>query len=129
MSLVPWTSEQKEAFLKSQFLARERHYSNAFEQPQNLVMRFDARPVGRLFLSRTKREIRIVDLAILPEYRGRGIGSGLVRDLQREATDDSRKLTGSVDRFSRAVNFWRRQGFEITESPDIYLPMEWSPAS
>lgn len=128
MSILPWPVERKESFLRSQFEARELHYSHSFTRADNLVVLFEDAPIGRLYIDRGEFEIRIIDFALLPEYRGKGIGASLIRNLQREATETSRKLTGNVDRWNRAVTFWRRLGFQLDETAPIYLPMEWHPS-
>src|SRR5579875_701712 len=125
MSVLPWPAEQKQAFLRSQFQIREGDYARTFPRADQLVITFEDMPIGRLYLDRGEAEIRIVDFALLPEYRGKGIGAKLIRDLQREAAETSKKLTGHVDRMNAAVRFWRRLGFQLDESAAMYLPMEW----
>ncbi len=125
MDVLPWPVEQKEAFLQSQFEAREVHYSRTFPRADNLVVFLEDAPIGRLYIDRSESEIQIVDFALVPEYRGKGIGANLIRDLQREAGEASKRLTGNVDRWNRAVSFWRRLGFQLDETAPIYLPMEW----
>jgi ribosomal protein S18 acetylase RimI-like enzyme len=127
MNLLPWPAEQKENFLTSQYESREIHYSRVFPKAQNFVICLEDKPIGRLYLDRGDLEIRIVDFALLPEYRGLGIGTNLVRELQREVMETGKVLTGSVDRMNRAVNFWQRLGFQLDESTSMYLPMAWRP--
>jgi ribosomal protein S18 acetylase RimI-like enzyme len=127
MSALTWAAEQKERFVESQFRVRENHYARSFPNASNLVVYFEQLPVGRMYIDRSDLEIRVIDLALLPEYRGQGIGASLIRNLQLEAMETRRRLVGSVDRFNRAVIFWRRQGFVIDERDPMYLLMEWNP--
>ena len=49
-----------------------------------------AEPVGRLYVARWSDEIRIVDIALLPAFCNRGLGTTLVRALQAEAAARTR---------------------------------------
>jgi GNAT superfamily N-acetyltransferase len=129
MKAVPWQTARKESFLDAQFQARESHCGHTFPKAQNLIVFSGDLPIGRLRLNRVDLEILIVDFALLPEYRGKGIGAELIRELQREAREAHKKLTGTVDRFSRAVSFWRSMDFQIDETQPLYLPMVWRPPS
>jgi GNAT superfamily N-acetyltransferase len=71
----------------------------------------DGAPVGRLMLSSAGSHIRLVNLTLLPDMRGQGIGSHLVNDLLREARSASYTMHAAVSKDSRAVNFLERLGF------------------
>ena len=87
LAAVPWTAEEKEAFLRMQFAAQHTHYRNPtyYPNPTFLVVELDGEPAGRLYLHRSAGEIVIVDIALLPEYRGQGVGTRLMHDLVAEA--------------------------------------------
>ena len=83
-------------------------------------------PVGRLYVARWEKEIRIVDITLLPEFRGTGIGTKLLRDLQTEARSACKSLTIHVERFNRALTLYQRLGFKEVEDKGVYLLMRWS---
>jgi ribosomal protein S18 acetylase RimI-like enzyme len=87
----------------------------------------DGRDAGRLYVARWPAEIRIMDIALLPEHRGRGIGSALLADLMAEATRASKPLTIHVERFNRAVRLYERLGFVPVADKGVYLLLQWSP--
>jgi ribosomal protein S18 acetylase RimI-like enzyme len=70
------------------------------------------------------REIRIVDIALLPEYRGKGIGNGLLRDLLAEADADRESVTIHVERLNPALRLYERLGFAVAEDKGVYLFLE-----
>src|SRR5206468_3752855 len=74
---VPWSGVEKEAFLRSQFEAQDRWWHSNYDHTTWDVIEVDSRPAGRLYVSRWQKEIRIVDIALLPDFRGRGGGAGL----------------------------------------------------
>ena len=82
---VPWTPEQKAAFVAQQFAAQTAHYAQHYAGMSADVILVDDEPAGRLLVARWADEIRIVDISILPELRGRGAGTVLLRQLLDEA--------------------------------------------
>ena len=78
-------------------------------------------------MSRWEREIRVVDVALVPEARGRGIGTALLRDLLAEGERTGRTVSIHVERFNRALRLYRRLGFREIEENGPYFLMEWRP--
>src|SRR5690348_16787850 len=68
LSAVPWPPEQKEAFLRMQFSAQDKHYRAHYAGATYDVILVDGVPAGRLYVYRTPREIRVMDIALLPEF-------------------------------------------------------------
>jgi ribosomal protein S18 acetylase RimI-like enzyme len=85
-------------------------------------------PVGRLYLSRWAREHRIVDIALLPEYRGAGLGTALLRDLLDEGAAAGKAVTIHVEKFNPALTLYRRLGFVAAGEEGAYDLMRWKPA-
>ncbi|MDQ2784527.1 MAG: GNAT family N-acetyltransferase, partial [Chloroflexota bacterium] len=79
MALVPWNEAQKETFVRMQFTAQHRHYQEQYPDAAFAVIMADGCPVGRLYVDRWPEEIRIVDITLVPEARGAGIGTHLLR--------------------------------------------------
>ena len=82
-------------------------------------------PIGRLYVDRRPTEIRIVDISLLPQFRGAGIGSGLLDDLMREAAASDRRLTIHVEINNRAGTLYTRLGFVEAARQGPYRRMEW----
>ena len=86
-------------------------------------------PAGRLYVARWEDEIRIVDIALLPEFRGRGLGSALLADLMAEADAAGKPLSIHVETNNPARSLYDRLGFEVAEDRGVYLLMRRPPAS
>jgi len=86
----------------------------------------DGQRVGRLYVSRWSDEIRIVDIALLPDSCNRGIGTTLLRQLQAEAHASGKPLRIHVERFNPALRLYERLGFREIADRGVYLFMEWS---
>src|SRR5205814_7139129 len=85
LRLVDWSDEQKAVFVQQQFAAQDAYYREHYDPATFDVIEVDGEPAGRLYVARREDEIRIMDIALLPEYRGRGIGTALIRALLDEA--------------------------------------------
>jgi ribosomal protein S18 acetylase RimI-like enzyme len=121
-----WSDEEKAVFCRRQFDAQSAHYNANYPGASFQVIEGDGRPIGRLYLARWETEIRIVDIALLPEFRGAGVGTKLLRDLQEEANASGKSLTIHVERFNPALRLYERLGFKQIEDKGVYLLLEWS---
>src|SRR5688572_17539364 len=83
LAIVPWSQAEKESFLRQQFHAQQTYYRQVHQAASHNVILRDGQPVGRLYLNRRERQIDIVDIALLPEFRGQGIGSELLAHILR----------------------------------------------
>ncbi len=123
-----WTEAQKQAFIHHQFFAQQDYYQKVYPNAAYSIIFFEKQAAGRLYVERHLIEgtIRIIDIALLPEFRSQGIGHYLLRELQEEARNAGKTLTIHVEKFNRALNFYQRLGFEIIhETHGVYLLMEW----
>ncbi len=123
---VPWTPEEKNAFLRMQFNAQTKSYTENYRGAQFQIILVDGAPAGRLYVARWKKEIRIIDIALLPEYRNRGIGSQLLRDLLAEGQARGLPVTIHVERNNPALRLYTRLGFRPIQDKGVYLLMEWT---
>jgi ribosomal protein S18 acetylase RimI-like enzyme len=124
---VPWIDEQKAAFVAMQFAAQTAHYAQHYTGMSSDVVLVDGEPAGRLLVARWAREIRIVDITLLPAFRGRGAGSELLAELMDEATEMSKALSIHVERENRALGLYERLGFRPVGETGVYLRMAWEP--
>jgi ribosomal protein S18 acetylase RimI-like enzyme len=129
LARVPWTAEQKAAFVAQQFAAQTIHYAQHYPGMSADVIVVDDVPAGRLLVDRRDDAFLIVDISILPELRGRGAGSVLLRAILDEATAAGKPVVIHVERFNRALGLYERLGFRAVGDHGVYLRMEWEPAS
>lgn len=129
LAVVPWSPDQKMAFLRQQFDAQHRHYQEYCAGAAFDLLLVDGRPAGRLYVERDPKEIRIVDIALMPEFRGRGIGTGLMTELFAEADASGRPIAIHVEVNNPARRWYDRLGFQSVGEAGVYLLMERAPAA
>jgi len=127
---IPWSEGEWASFIETQFAAQCHHYSTHFPGSEHLMIVADGRPVGRAWVWRSQQEIRLIDIAILPEHRSQGIGTHIIKDLQEEAGASGRPVRHSVELENpRARALYERLGFAPTETKGLHTLMEWRPSS
>ena len=111
LAITDWSEEQKTDFCRRQFDAQSAYYAANYPEASFQIIERDGWPAGRLYVARWEKEIRIVDITLLPEFRGSGIGTRLLRDLQEEASAAGKSLTIHVERYNPARRLYERLGF------------------
>jgi len=124
---VPWTPEQKAGFLTQQFWAQRDHYYNRLEKCRFDVLERDRQPIGRLYLQEQGNWLHIVDIALMPESRGKGLGTAILEALQSAARNSGRGVGIFVEKFNPALKLYRRLGFTEVRDVEVYYEMEWAP--
>lgn len=127
LAQVPWSDEEKAEFLRFQFDAQHKHYMEYFPDAEYQVIELAGKPIGRLYLDRRDDEHRLIDIALLPEHRGDGIGGGIMRDVLEEAAAARKLVRIHVERNNPAMRLYERLGFNNIEEQGVYYLMEWTP--
>lgn len=129
MALVPWAEEEKAAFLDMQFEAQHSFYTEQFPAATFDVVTVDGHAAGRLYVDCRADEVRLIDIALLPEWRRRGIGSELLRRILEEAEAAGKPVRIHVERHNPALGLYESLGFDRLEDQGVYQLMEWRPAA
>ncbi len=125
---LPWTDAQKQAFLAQQFHAQSVDYAANHADASFDVVLVEGERAGRMIVARRAGEISVIDIALVPEHRGRGIGTRLMAPLLDEADERGVKVTIYVERFNRALALYGRMGFLQVQDAGVYLKMQRPPA-
>ena len=129
LASVGWKEEQRESFLRMQFHAQYKHYRENYPGAEFQIVQVDGHSAGRLYVHHQANEIRIMDLALLPDYRRRGIGTMLLEAILSTAGRLGKIVTIHVEVFNPALRWYERLGFEkVTEHGPYYL-MKWTPGA
>jgi ribosomal protein S18 acetylase RimI-like enzyme len=125
LAAVPWDAPAKEAFLRMQFTAQDSYYHATFPDASYDLIVSGEEVLGRLYVDRGETAWLVIDLALLPEYRGKGIGTRLLTQVLAEAGATARPVQMHVERFNPARRLYDRLGFCQIADKGIYLLLEW----
>lgn len=123
LAQVNWEAGQKEAFLRMQSNAQATFYRENYPAAEYQVILADGAPAGRLYVERRPGETRIMDIALLPGYRGRGIGTRLLNEIIAEG----QPVTIHVEIFNPALRLYTRLGFHKITDKGVYWLMRRDP--
>lgn len=128
-----WPDSLQRAFLDSQFALQHHHFVTVYANADFYIVHAGEETIGRYYLLRQSPNYLIVDIALLPAWRGRGIGTTLLSRTQRLVKDDEAASAGidlHVDeRNVGAQRLYARLGFQLTEHQSPYFGMHWSHAA
>lgn len=127
---VDWAPGAREQFLGQQFAAQQAHYQSYFPSGEHELILWGADPIGRLYLERGPGKIHLLDVALLPAWRGRGVGTALMDALLGEADSAGLPVSLHVYRLDERVLAWyTRLGFAHVGGSGMYYLLERRPAS
>lgn len=128
LALFGWNPAQQEAFLRMQFNAQQQSYEMTYQGADHQVILLDSRPVGRILVHRENNAHVLVDIALLDEYRNRGIGTRLLQQLIASTAQQGAPLRLQVIKSNPALHLYQRLGFVKTGAEGMHFQMEIKPA-
>jgi ribosomal protein S18 acetylase RimI-like enzyme len=116
LALSGWDPALCEAFVRQQSQAQQMHYQRHWPNAEHSVIEWlegdgAARPAGRLWLHRDSSKIHVLDIAILPEWRGQGLGGAVMGRLLAEGAASGREVSIFVETHNPARRLYERLGF------------------
>lgn len=124
MAQSGWAQAEIDKFLLFQFKAQHQYYQMEFPNAQFDLIMLGTQAVGRLYIDRRHDEIRIIDIALLPEHRGKSLGGKLLGELIDESEKVSLPIRIHVEYNNPAMRFYQRLGFKKTGETGVYYLME-----
>lgn len=124
---LPWSIDEKHAFLDQQFDMQHRYYVAVFPKADFLIIENKGLAIGRLYIDSSQNRWHIIDIGFLPEWRNQKLGQTLLREIQNTvASRENCSLTLHVERANiRAQAFYQTLGFGSTDSTDTHIGMKW----
>ena len=124
---VNLSAEQKASFVQMQFLAQSQYFLEKYPEASFDLLLDGSVPIGRRYLDRGEEVIHLIDLVITPERRGRGLGTILMNEILKEATEKKLVVTLYLQKTETCWNFFERMGFRSIADDGVNFLMEWNP--
>ncbi|MFW2541888.1 GNAT family N-acetyltransferase [Primorskyibacter sp. 2E107] len=125
--IAQWSPEDKRDFLEQQFKTQDTAYRMQFLGASFLIIEMDGQPIGRLYVDRQDDCLYIIEFTLAEGWRGRGIGTDIVKSLLNEAWGGKVPARLSVELTNPAQSLYRRLGFRPLRQTPTHLHMEWRP--
>jgi GNAT superfamily N-acetyltransferase len=126
LAQAEWIEGQKEMFLRWQFDLQRKEYETRFPDADYRVIAIDGQRAGRIWIGADDEQIRLLDIALLPEFQNRGVGTALLERLKSKAQNAGKALRHMVFVLNNnADRFYERLGFKQIEDFGAYKHMEW----
>ncbi len=129
LAATGWSDEEKQNFLTMQFEAQHSHYMTHYPEANFDIILQAEQSIGRLYLDKWEDEHRLIDIALLPEYRNKGLGTKLMKEILAEAAAEAKAVRIHVEHFNPALRLYERLGFTKLEDKGVYYFMEWHNAN
>jgi ribosomal protein S18 acetylase RimI-like enzyme len=127
MEGFPFDEEQKRVFLDQQFAGQFEHYRLHYPSCEKNIIEKDGTAIGRLWIDEWRDQIRLVDISLVSELRGAGIGSHLLHEVLARGQAANKPVTIHVEAYNPALRLYQRLGFEKVDTNGVYYLMRWTP--
>jgi ribosomal protein S18 acetylase RimI-like enzyme len=127
MALVAWPEEAKRQFLDQQCRLQDEHYRRHYVGADFWLVLLDGAPIGRVYVHRTRADLRLMEITLLPEQRGKGLGRALLAELIDESERQGVQLSLHVEPDNPARMWYERLGFQREEERGVYWFMTRQP--
>lgn len=127
LNLTNWTEQEKKAFIFMQSMAQLAEYKTKFPGAAFQVIIFNTKDAGRFYTWENDEEIRLIDITVLPKFRGKGIGTSLLTGLIKRSGKVQKKISLHVDPANPVLLLYLRLGFIHVKNNGRHYYMERNP--
>lgn len=126
MAYVDWPEKQKKVFLRQQYALQTKHFDKVYPKARKQLIFYKGKPIGRFFTDENQQDNHwhLLDITLLREYRGLGIGRYLLQSWLKQAHEVSSRATLYVANHNRAFNLYASLGFKKIGVKDRYYYLE-----
>src|SRR5262249_29738375 len=123
LAVTGWSPSQTEGFLRMQFDLQRAHYRRHYADALFQIVELDDRPIGRLYVHYSSRDVRVLDISLVPEMRSKGIGRRLLENVIDRSVQLGAPVTLHVAVGNPARRLYECLGFRIVSEDEMNLFM------
>jgi ribosomal protein S18 acetylase RimI-like enzyme len=121
------SEEQRESIILEQFKMEKQQLEQIYPNAEFSIIKLNEEPIGRIYIYYGETTNRIVEIGLLEDYRGLGIGQRLMTTVIGNATKMKKNVRLQVAWFNqRAYKFYERIGFKVIENQEVFFEMEYT---
>ncbi|WP_297417475.1 GNAT family N-acetyltransferase [Clostridium sp.] len=118
--------EEKRVILLQQFTIETKQLMQIYPNAEFNIVMLNEEPIGKLYINYGKTADRIIEIALLEEYRGRGIGKELIEIVIKNAKKAGKNVRLQVAWFNQnAYGLYKKLGFQVIENKEVFFEMEY----
>jgi ribosomal protein S18 acetylase RimI-like enzyme len=125
LAMTGWPESFKLQFVAQQHFAQNRHLELHYPGTEWLMIEQGGAAIGRLYVEERGDAIWVVDIALMPESRGLGIGTAVLRDVLEQGREAGKPVGLNVIKTNRARRLYERLGFVFAGDAGAHDRMEW----
>lgn len=119
--------EMEKLFVSHQFLIQHKAYRQAFPKASFLIIEHSQRAIGRLYYDETATNLHIIDISLLPQFRGQGVGAHILTQVLQKAKRGNKSVHLQVRKDNPALRLYQRLGFQAKDEENLNVKMQWTP--
>ena len=124
-----WPAEMERAFMKMQFDAQRGDYERRHPGALCRIVELRTCPIGRLWVAQDARSLTVLDISLVADLRGQGIGTDCLRRVQRRAAAAGLDVELQVVHGNPAQRLYERLGFRNVGADGVRQAMVWKPSA
>lgn len=128
LNLTNWPESQKQAFIMMQSMAQLAEYKKNYPGAAFQMIIYKKKPAGRFYTWENDNEIRLIDITLLPLFRGKGIGTHLLQELIKRSNKVNKKISLHVEPGNPALQLYKRLGLVYIKNNGRHYYMERNPS-
>ncbi len=119
------SADQLNELLEMQYQAQKADYERNYPQAENDVILYDGNLAGRVILSTEHNDLHLIDIAVLSDFRNRGIGTAILENLFEKSRRTKLPIRFYVEKNNPAFRLYERLGFETIADVQTHFQMQW----
>ena len=119
LGAAAWPDALRAPLLEMQCRARSEGIRVNWPDAEQEILLSNGQPAGWAVVARRGDAIHLVDIAIVPELRGQGLGTSRIRELLEESDRTGKPVRLSVTTINPANRLYERLGFRRTGGDEV----------
>ncbi len=127
---IPGDAQFVRQLIKMQQQMQAVGIRNNFPVARHLLLEDGSVRIGRLVVDIGASDVRLVDIALLPEVQGRGIGRKVLQAMLEDALSQGLSMSLAVEKNNvRARALYLSAGFHVHSEDSMFEQLHWHPES